>query len=149
MEMTSIDMQPKRFRTRWRGLDPRQVEAHFRQMADEAQELQTQNSELKKSLQEMEKELIAYKEREKTIRNVLLNAHKSAEQMKDNAEKEARLIVAEAEIEAEKILQGAHQRLAGLNEDIAEMKRQKIQLETKLRTTIDTYRQLLDMDKEE
>jgi len=149
MEMTSIDVQPKRFRTRWRGLDPRQVEAHCRQMADEAQDLETQNSDLLKKLQEMEKDLISYKEREKTIRNVLLNAHKSAEQMKDNAEKEARLIVAEAEIEAEKILRGAHQRLAGLNEDIAEMKRQKIQLETKLRTTIDAYRQLLDMDKDD
>lgn len=149
MEMTSVDIQHKRFRTCWRGLDPREVETHCRQMADQTLELQAQNSQLQKNLQEMEKDLIAYKEREKTIRNVLLNAHKSAEQMKGNAEKEARLIVAEAEIEAEKILQGAHQRLAKLSEDIAELKRQKVQLETRLRTTIDAYRQLLDMDKED
>ena len=149
MEITSLDMQHKRFRTRWRGLDPREVEAHCRQLADQDQELQARNSELQKNLQEMEKELIGYKEREKTIRNVLMNAHKSAEQMKGNAEKEAKLIVAEAEIEAEKILQGAHQRLAKLNEDISELKRQKIQLETKLRITIDTYRQLLDTEKED
>lgn len=148
MEMTSVDMEHRRFRTRWRGLDPQEVEAYCRRIADDAQDLQGQNSELKKSLQEAERELIAYKEREKSIRNVLLHAHKSAEQMKDNAGKEAKLIVAEAEIEAEKILQTAHQRLARLNEEIAELKRQKIQLETKLRTTIEAYRQLLDMEKE-
>lgn len=149
MEMTSVDMEHRRFRTRWRGLDPQEVEAYCRRIADDAQDLQSQNSELKKGLQEAEKELIAYKEREKSIRNVLLHAHKSAEQMKDNAGKEAKLIVAEAELEAEKILQAAHQRLARLNEDIAELKRQKIQLETKLRSTIDAYRQLLDMEKED
>lgn len=130
-------------------MDRRQVELYCEQMTEEVQRLQTENSELGRSFQETEKELKDYKDREKTIRNVLLNAHKTVEMMKANAEKEARLIVAEAELKAEKILQGAHQRLAQLHGDISELKRHRIQLETKLRSTIQTYQQLLDMDKED
>lgn len=149
MELSSVDIQHKRFRTRWRGLDPQEVESFIQQLAEEMQSARTESATLRTTLQEVEKELKDYKEREKSIRNVLLNVQKTAEQLKTNAEKEARLIVAEAELKAEKILQSAHQRLGRLHEDIAELKRHRIQLESKLRYTIETYRQLLDMDNEE
>ena len=149
MELGSVDIQHKHFRTRWRGLDQREVEIFLQQTAEEIQLLKTENSTLRKELQSQGKEIKEYKEREKTIRNVLLNAHKTVEQMKANAEKEARLIVSEAELKAEKILQGAHQRLSQLQEDILELRSQRIQLENKLRSTIEAYRQLLDMDKDD
>jgi cell division initiation protein len=149
MEMTSTDVQPKRFRTCWRGFDPRQVESHLRLLTEDIHTLREENAELEKTLQGVEKELSEYKEREKAIRNVLMNAHKTVEQMKSNAEKEAKLIVAEAEIEAERILQGAHQRLARLNEDITELRRQRIQFEAKFRATLAAHQQLLDIGKEE
>jgi cell division initiation protein len=68
--------------------------------------------------------------------------------MKANAEKEAKLIVADAELKAEKMLQSAHQRLAQLHQDIVELKRQKIQFESRLRSTIESYQQMLDMQKD-
>ena len=80
---------------------------------------------------------------------MLINAHKTVEQMKANAEREARLIIADAELKAEKTLQSAHQRLAQLHQDIAELKRQRIQLESKLRSTIESYQQMLDIQKED
>ncbi len=149
MTKGATDVQPKRFRTRWMGLDPKEVERFCQQLNEESQRLKAENSGLHKNLQEQEKELQEYKEREKAIRTVLLQANKAAEQLKANAEKEAKLIVAEAELKAEKILQGVHQRLAQLHDDIAELKRHQIQLETKLRSTIETYQRLLDMDKED
>ena len=149
MELTSVDVQHKRFRAVWMGYDKRQVEAFLQQIAEDIQHVKLENANLQKDLQNQEKELKEYKEREKTIRNVLLNVHKTVEQMKATAEKESKLIVAEAELKADKILQGAHQRLARLHADISELKRQRIQLETKLRSTIETYRQLLDMDRKD
>jgi cell division initiation protein len=69
--------------------------------------------------------------------------------MKVNAEKEAKLVVSEAELKAERILNNAHNRLAQIHEDIAELKRQRTQFELKLRATIETYLKMLDMQKEE
>ena len=149
MEVTPVDIQHKHFRTGWMGYDRRQVEMFLQEVTEEIQQVKLENANLRKELRDQEKELKEYKEREKAIRNVLLNAHKTVEQMKANAEKESRLIVAEAEIKAEKVLQGAHQQLAQLRENIGELKRQRIQLETKLRSIIETYRQLLDMGKED
>jgi cell division initiation protein len=149
MDLTSTDIEHKRFRTRWLGFDPKEVQHFCQELTGEIQSLKVENSDLRKDLQEQEKELREHKEREKTIRAVLLTAHKTAEQTKANAEKEAKLIVAEAELQAEKILQAAHQRLARIHDDIAELKRHRIQLETKLRATVETYQHLLDADKED
>jgi len=149
MEWTSADIQHKQFRTRWKGLDPQEVQRFLDEIAQEIQRLLGENSGLKKDVQRLEKELQEYKDREKSIRNVLMNAHKTAEQMKANAEKEAKVLIAEAELKAERILQDAHQRLGQLHEDIAELRRQRVLLETKLRSTVETYARLLDMEKEE
>lgn len=149
MESMTTDLQHLQFRKRWRGYDPQEVDLALQQAVDQIQALKVENAGLRRDLQEQERDLKQYREREKTIRNVLLTAHRTAEQMKANAEKEATLIVSDGEMKAEKILQEAHQRLAQLHEDIAELKRQRIQLETKLRSTIEAYQQMLDMHKED
>ena len=149
MKWGSSSLESKRFRYRWRGFDPHQVESYLSELTSELQRLRIENARQKEQLKQLEKELQEYRERDKVIKDVLVNAQKASEQIKTNAEKEAKLIIAEAELQAEKMLQGAHQRLSQLHDDINELKRQRTQLETKLRATIETYRQLLDMEKEE
>jgi cell division initiation protein len=149
VEFTSVDISHKQFRKRWHGYDHREVDAFLQQIAEQLQDLTMECAKLQGQYADKESELKGYKEREKTIRNVLLSAHKTVEQMKANAEKESRLIISNAELKAEKILQGAHHRMAQLHEDIAELKRQRIQFESKLRATIGTYQQLLNMDSQD
>ena len=148
MTWTSVEIEQRCFRTRLLGLDAKEVERFCQELGEESRRLKVENSGLLKDLQDREKELHEYKEREKAIRTVLVNAHKTAEQIKANAEKEAKLIVAEAELKAERMLQGAHQRLARIHDDIEELKRHRIVLESKLRSTLETYQQLLSTDKE-
>ena len=69
--------------------------------------------------------------------------------MKQNAQKTAERLIAEAELNAEKILNRAHGRLAQLHEDIAELKRQRMQIEVQIRAILETHTKLLDMGKEE
>ena len=69
-----------------------------------------------------------YKKREEIFKRAILNSQKVLEQMKQNAQKSAELIIAEAEVNAEKMLNRAHNRLAQLHEDIAELKRQRMQI---------------------
>ncbi|MGV8074595.1 MAG: DivIVA domain-containing protein [Syntrophobacteraceae bacterium] len=148
-DWNTVDIQHKRFKKRWMGFDHEEVEIFLDQVAEEVQHLKAENAALLRDLQQHEKDLKEYKDREKTIRNVLLTAHNTAETIKSNAEKEAKLIVGDAELKAEKTLQTAHNRLAQLHEDINELKRQRIQMESKLRSTIEAYLQLLGMNKEE
>jgi cell division initiation protein len=74
---------------------------------------------------------------------LLASVHKAIDQMKANAEKEARLTLSAAEVQAEKILQGAQQRLADLQSEIAGLKQHRLQLESRLRSIVQSYQQLL------
>ena len=68
--------------------------------------------------------------------------------MKDNARKSAELIIAEAEVKAEKILNNAHNRLAQLHEDISELKRQRTQIEVQIGSIVEAHSKLLELSKE-
>ena len=63
--------------------------------------------------------------------------------------REPEIIIADAEVKAEKILNRAHNRLSQLHEDITELKRQRMQIEVQIRSIIETHTKLLDMGKEE
>ena len=68
--------------------------------------------------------------------------------MKDNARKSAEVIIADAEVKAEKILNRAHNRLSQLHEDIVELKRQRMQIEVQIRSIIEAHTKLLEIGKE-
>ena len=68
--------------------------------------------------------------------------------MKKNAQQSTDLVVAEAEVKAEKILNSAHQRLGRLQEDIDELKRQRVQIEAQIRSILDAHSRLLEIGME-
>jgi cell division initiation protein len=78
----------------------------------------------------------------------MLNSQQVLEQMKENARKSAEVIIADAEVKAEKILNRAHNRLSQLHEDIAELKRQRMQIEVQIRSIIEAHTKLLEIGKE-
>jgi len=149
MEWMPEESRKRTFRLAFRGYHQKEVDLFIDEVTAELDRLKADNATLRREVQELSKELAEHREREKAIRNVLTNVQKASDLMKANAEKEAKLIIAEAELRAEKILQAAHHRLAQLHQDINELKRQRIQLEAKLRATIETYRQLLDTPRED
>jgi cell division initiation protein len=79
----------------------------------------------------------------------MLNSQKVLDQMKQNARKSAELLIADAEVNAEKILSRAQNRLAQLHEDITELKRQRMQIEVQIRSIIESHAKLLEIGKEE
>ena len=104
---------------------------------------------LREDIQRLNSELKGHKEREDTFKRAMLVSQQTIEQMKENARKEAELIVADAEVKAEKILNRAHNRLAQLHEDMAELKRQRVQIEVQIRSILESHTKLLDLGKEE
>ena len=103
---------------------------------------------MQEEVRRLELEIQGYRKREETFKRALLNSQKVLDQMKDNARKSAELIIAEAEVKAEKILNNAHNRLAQLHEDISELKRQRTQIEVQIGSIVEGHRKLLDLSKE-
>ena len=90
-----------------------------------------------------------YRQREESFKRAILNSQQVLEQMEQNAQKAAEVIIADAEVKAEKILNRAHNRLAQIHEDITELKRQRMRLEVQIRSILESHTKLLDIGKEE
>ena len=73
----------------------------------------------------------------------MLAAHRITEDMKSNAQKEANLIITEAELQGEKLLSTAEARLVELRAEIQELRRQKQQFEATFKSLLDSHSKML------
>jgi cell division initiation protein len=149
MAVTPLDIQQQQFRVKFRGFDVREVDAFLEQMADAFEALEKESNDQTANIQRLTREIQGCKKREETFKHAMVNSQKVLEQMKDNARKAGELAIAEAEVKAEGILNRAHHRLAQLHEDIADLKRQRMQIEVQIRATIETHTKLLDMGQDQ
>ncbi len=148
MKTTALDIQQQQFKVKFRGFDVQEVDRFLEQMAEAFEMLQRENEIAQEKIRRIKLESQGYKEREETFKRAMLNSQKVIDQMKINTRKSAELIIADAEVKAEKILNKAHNRLAQLHEDMAELKRQRMQIEVQIRSVIETHAKLLDIGKE-
>lgn len=148
MNLTPLDIQQQKFKTKFRGFDVREVDAFLEQVAGLFEGMQRTHKDLQEEVRRLELEIQGYRKREETFKRALLNSQKVLDQMKDNARKSAELIIAESEVKAEKILNKAHNRLAQLHEDISELKRQRMQIEVQISSIIEAHSKLLEISKE-
>ena len=148
MKITPLEIQQQQFKVKFRGFDVREVDAFIEKVVDSVSAQQAENNTLREETRRLKLEIQGYKEREETFKRAMLNSQKVLEQMKDNARKSAEIIIADAEVKAEKILNRAHARLSQLHEDITELKRQRIQIEVQIRSVIEAHTKLLEVGKE-
>ena len=148
-KITPDDIQQQQFKIKFRGFDIREVDIYLEKLSEAFEALTVENGKLRDKIDRLNLESEGYKKREEIFKRAILNSQKVLEQMKQNAQKSAELIVAEAEVNAEKILNRAHNRLAQLHEDIAELKRQRMQIEVQIRSILESHTKLLDIEKED
>ncbi len=87
------------------------------------------------------------RQREATIKETLLTAQQVTEELKANAHREAEIALAEAELEADRIVRDAEYRRQRLFNEIQEIKRQKVSFESALRGLVEGHLRLLDIDR--
>ncbi len=144
MNITPLDITQKQFRKVFRGLDPEEVEAFLGLVAVEFESLVKDLTALKEDNQRKAEEIVEYRSREKALQETLVTAQKASEEIRDAARKEAEITISDAELQAEKIVQGAHARFLRIVDDINELKRQRLQFETNVRTLVESHLKLLE-----
>jgi len=149
MKLTPLDVKSQTFSTRWKGLDPGEVQAFLEVVTTDLEEIASENNTLKDEAKRLRSELDGHMDREKALRETMVTAQRLAEEIQQHAEEKAKLMAAEAEVRAEKILDAAHRRAAKISEDISELKRQRMSLESSIRATIQSHLSMLDGLREE
>jgi cell division initiation protein len=148
VKITPLDIQQQQFKGKlFGGLNPDEVDTFLQLVAKEMEELVRENGELKEKVRKaatVEEEMT---QREREIRETLLAAQRVIDELKNNAQKEAGLILAEAEIKADKMLADSENRLVQLNNEIQELRRQKLQFESSLKSMLDSYYKMLSVNE--
>jgi cell division initiation protein len=146
MRITPIEIQQQRFKSRLFGYDTTAVDQFLEMLADELEQLYHQNNDLKESLARTRTSLEQMREREKLLQQTLVTAQKMTDELKDQARRDAEIVIAEAHIEGERVLRDANERRIQLVGEIQEIKRIRHSFRNSLRALIDNHKQLLDMD---
>jgi cell division initiation protein len=144
MKLTPIDIQQQQFRRSLWGFDNKEVDAFLDLLAADVEELMRQNNSLRDELKRKESEIQDHRERERTLKETMITATRITEDIKQNARKEAEIVIGAAETQAEQIIQNAHTRLVRIMEDIDELKRQKAQFEGSLGSILSAHQKLLE-----
>ncbi len=144
MELSPLEITQREFAKKFRGLDPEEVQTFLEQISEEMTRLVQETTDRAAQIQRLEAQVRAYQEREDSLRNTLVTAQKMTEEIKTNAKREADLIVKEGELNAERLLEQAHRKLAQVQAEIAELVRQRDLFGSKLRGLLKSHLELLD-----
>ena len=149
MKISPLDIQQQQFKGKFfGGLDPQDVDAFLQMVAEEMENLIRENNDLKEQARKVAADMAEMGQRETDLRETMLAAQKVTEEMKANARKEATLLISEAELKGERILSDSEKKLIELNNQVQDIRRQKMQFETAFKSLLDTHFKMLSMHEE-
>ena len=149
MKITPIEIKEHRFKKGLMGYDKNEVNALMWIIAETIEELAKQNNKLEEKIKDMATKLFEHEEREKILRETITTAQKMVEDLKNNAKKEAELIISEARIQADELVKKAHERIIKIQDEIYQLKKQRLDIQSSLKAMLEHHANLLNMGNRE
>ncbi|MGE0705466.1 MAG: DivIVA domain-containing protein [Vicinamibacterales bacterium] len=149
MNVSPLDLRQQRFRTAMRGFDRVEVTAFLMAVADDYEEALRETDRLRQDVVRMEAALNEHREQERSLKGTLLAAQKLADDIKTNAEEEARRVIADAQGRADLLLSRTQARLEDVQREIDALKQKRKDVETSISGTIQTLRNALEFVREQ
>lgn len=145
MRVTPLDIIQKQFGPARRGgYDSDEVRAFLDEVRDALEESLKDNQRLREQLQRRESEIVELRSGEGDIKDTLLLARRLSEDMERAARREADVILGEARLEAEKVLQTAAEERRALQAELVRLRSTRIKMVADLRGLIDGYGRMVD-----
>jgi len=122
--LTPLDVRKQEFRKSLRGYERLGVEDFRMRVADELERILREKSVLEERLAALTEQLQSYRERERAMNDALIAAQQFREETRAAAQREAKVIVREAEAEGRRALDDARTAKADVERQAAEAQRQ-------------------------
>jgi len=145
MKLTPLDIRHKEFKRGMRGYADVEVDEFLDQIADEYERLFKENIDLQDRVESLEEKVAGYRRIEETLQKTLVNAQASAEEQKQNANKQAQLVLQDAELKARQLVNEAYSERQAIEQSMAKLRSAEEDFRFKFRQLLDGYlRQLQD-----
>ena len=147
--LTANDVSKQEFTRKMRGFDPDEVALFLKAISEEIERLNLENQTLSDEAATLRTCVEDFKERERSLQETLVTAQRMSSDMKDRSKAEADLLVREARVKAERVLEQAQDQLHAIENEIGRLRLEKDAFENRLRSAIEEHLSLLDLRKQE
>lgn len=144
MRITPLDIRKHGFPRRISGYDREEVNTFLGMVAEDYEGLLREVDALRQQVIRLEVKVDDLASNEAILQSTLTTAQRLSDDLKHTATTEAEVLIGQAEIRGEKILDAAHRRAAQLSADIREMKNLRCRMTAEVRATIQTHLSLLE-----
>jgi DivIVA domain-containing protein len=149
IDLTPLDVRKKKgdFRRVMRGYDPEAVDHFLDEVVARMEELVRDNASLSQRVGQMTDAIADYRERERAMNEALVSAQQLREGMREQAQREADLVLREARGEGERIVADAKRQVTFALEALRRVQAQRIRFLRLFRALVE--RQLSEIEQEE
>jgi cell division initiation protein len=103
-KITAQDLRHQDFSIKMRGYDRDEVDEFLATVADFLEKDAAERAELRQKIESVESQLREFKDLEGTLKNTLLRTQESADDVRRAAERESELIIREAQVKADRMI---------------------------------------------
>lgn len=146
MPLTPLDIHNKEFTRGFRGYSEDEVNDFLDQVIKDYEAVIREKKDLEETVSKLEEKISYFKNIEETLNKSILIAQETGEEVKRTATKEARLIVKEAEKNADRIINEALSKSRKISMEIDELKKQSSVYRTRFRMLIEAQLEMLKND---
>ncbi|AWB45350.1 septum formation initiator [Paenibacillus sp. CAA11] len=146
MPLTPLDIHNKEFSRRLRGYDEDEVNEFLDQVIKDYESVIRENKELQNQLLTVQEKLDHFANIEETLSKTIIVAQEAADEVRNNAKKEAQLILKEAEKNADRIVNEALAKSRRVSLEVEELKKQASIYRARFRTLVEAQLELLTQE---
>jgi cell division initiation protein len=122
--LTPVDLETTVFRRGFRGYRTKEVQEFMEHLTIDYEHLYKENINLKENIESLQSQLERYRQVEATLKNTLVLAQSTAEEVKNAGQKQADLILREANHRAEQIRGRVREEIQNELQQLANLKQQ-------------------------
>lgn len=141
--LTPLDIRNKEFHKAFRGYTEEEVDEFLDLVVKNYEALFKENVELKETLAAKDSNIGQYRDLEETIKKTLVIAQQTAEDIKAGALRESVVITQEAQLQAEKIIAVAEEKVRKILSDYQDVRKETLKAKANLRSILLSHLEIL------
>ncbi len=146
MALTPLDIHNKVFSRGFRGYDEDEVNEFLEQVMRDYEAVIEENKKLKLQLEDREQQVTHFNTIENTLQQSIVIAQEAADDVRRNAQQESKIIIKEAEKNADRIINDALSKSREITLEIDDLKKQSKVFRNRFRLLIEAQLELLQSD---
>lgn len=128
------------------GYNKKEISIYLEKLAGDWEDLLRENSLLNEKVQEKERQLKSFRDREDLLKSAIITASRTADKIQEETSEKSREVLREAHQKADLIIQDARDSLKIVYQDLSDLRRVHIQLKNTLKAVLQSHQDLLEQD---